>query len=49
MNMFRENLKAGEIKVSHDLSARINLKRSERISRFDNDAVDSKIEMKYAG
>ena len=47
--MFRENLKTGEIKVSHDLSARISLKRSERIGRFDNDAVDAKIEMKYAG
>ena len=47
--MFRENLKAGEIKVSHELSARINLKRSGRISRFDNDSADAKIEMKYAG
>lgn len=47
--MFRENLKTGEIKVSHELSARINLKRSEKISRFDNDFFDSKVEMKYAG
>jgi len=47
--MFRENVKSGEIRVSHELSGRINVKRSERISRFDNDSSDSKIEMKYAG
>lgn len=47
--MFRENMKAGEIKVSHDLSARINVRRSGRIIRFDNDSSDSKIEMRYAG
>jgi hypothetical protein len=49
VNMFREKLKSGEIKVSHELSARINMKRSGKISRFDNEAIDSKIEMKYAG
>ena len=47
--MFRENLRANEIKLSHDLSARIYLKRTGRIIRFDNDSPDSKVEMKYAG
>jgi len=47
--MFREHIKANEVKVSHDLSVRINLKRPERLNRFDNDGSDSKIEMRYAG
>lgn len=47
--MFREDLRTSEIKVSHELSARINIRKTDKICRFDNNNHDSKIEMKYAG
>lgn len=48
--MFRENTRISEIKVSHDLSSRLTNRRSEKISRVDNEYfTDSKIEMKCAG
>ena len=47
--MFREKIRTDEVKISHDLSGRINVKKNERIGRFDDDYMDLRIEMKYAG
>jgi len=47
--MFRERTLKDEIKVSHDLSGRINVKKNEKRVRFDDEYyMDLRIEMKYA-
>lgn len=47
--MFRERTTKDEIKISHDLSGKMNLKKNERIARFDDEYfMNLKIEMKYA-
>jgi hypothetical protein len=48
--MFRENIRMNEVKISHELSGRINTRKSEKICRIENEySIDSKVEMKYAG
>lgn len=48
--MFRENIRLNEVKISHELSGRINTRKSEKICRIENEySIDSKVEMKYAG
>lgn len=48
--MFREKIRTDEVKISHDLSGRINVKKNERAGRFDDEYyMDLRIEMKYAG
>lgn len=47
--MFRERTMKDEIKVSHDLSGKINVKKSDKIARFDDEYfMDLRVEMKYA-
>lgn len=47
--MFRERVMKDEIKISHDLSGKINVKKSEKIARFDDEYfMDLRVEMKYA-
>ncbi len=48
--MFRESKSPVEVRVSHDLSGRINIKKNEKLRIIDSEGpMDSKIEMKYAG
>jgi len=48
--MFREKIRTDEVKISHDLSGRVNVRKNERIGRFDDEyCMDLRIEMKYAG
>jgi hypothetical protein len=48
--MFRENIRMNEVKISHELSGKINTRKSEKICRIENEfSIDSKVEMKYAG
>ncbi len=46
--MFRERTIMDEVKISHDLSGKINVKKSEKIARFNDEYMDLRIEMKYA-
>ncbi|HOP61864.1 MAG TPA: hypothetical protein PK358_02060 [Spirochaetota bacterium] len=47
--MFRERTIRDEIKITHDLSGKVNVKKSEKIARFDDEYfMDLRVEMKYA-
>ena len=48
--MYREKIGLSEVKVSHELSSRINTRRSDRSSEIDRETrADSKIEMRFSG
>ncbi len=48
--MFREKPGLNEVRVSHELSGRINTKRNDRPAGIGKETrTDSIVEMKYAG
>ncbi len=48
--MFREKPGLNEVRVSHDLSVKINTRRNDRPAGIEKETrIDSIVEMKYAG
>lgn len=47
--MFRERNMMEEVKVTHDLSGKNSVKKSEKIAKFDDEYfMNLRIEIKYA-
>lgn len=48
--MFREKMSLNDVRVSHDLSGRINTKRNDKPAGLGRETrLDAKVEMRYAG